>query len=71
VTRNNDFNTAWDGFKTIITNIINKHAPLVERTVQSKDCPWLTREIKQKMYDYQLRKQNEQKIPRTGVITED
>ena len=44
VTRNNDFNTAWDGFKTIITNIINKHAPLVERTVQNKDCPWLTRE---------------------------
>jgi hypothetical protein len=65
VTRNNDFNTAWDGFKTIITNIINKHAPLVERTVRGKDCPWLTREIKQKMYerDYQLRKAKRTKNP--------
>jgi hypothetical protein len=43
VTGKNDFNTAWDGFKTIITNIINNHAPLVERTVRGKDCPWLTR----------------------------
>ena len=75
VTRNNDFNTAWDGFKTISTNIINKHAPLVERTVRGKDCPWLTREIKQKMYerDYQLRKAKRTKNPEdcTAVIAED
>ena len=73
-TRNNDFNTAWNAFKTIIANIINKHAPLVERTVRSRDCPWLTREIKQKMYqrDYtNFERQNEQKILKIGVIIED
>ena len=58
VTMINDFNTAWDEFKRIISKIINKHAPFVERTVRGKDCPWLTRGIKQKMYerDFQLRK---------------
>lgn len=58
MTRNNDLHNAWNGFKTIIVNIINKHAPLVERTMHGRDCPWLTTGIKQKMYqrDYQLRK---------------
>ena len=65
VTRNNDFNTTWNGFKTITANTTNKHAPLVEKTVRGRDCPWLTREIKQKMYqrDYQLRKAKRTKNP--------
>ena len=54
MTRNNDFNTAWNGY-----------APLVERTVRGRDCPWLTRETKQKMYqrDCQLPKAKRTKNP--------
>ena len=51
-----DFNTAWDQFKALVKNI-DQHAPFTERTVRGKDCPWLTRDLKQMMHerDYQLR----------------
>jgi hypothetical protein len=51
-----DFNTAWDQFKALVKNI-DQHAPFTERTNRGKDCPWLTRDLKQMMHerDYQLR----------------
>ena len=52
------FNEAWDGFKTILQSCIDKHAPLIEKTVRGRDTPWLTSDIKEKIRerDYYLRK---------------
>ena len=51
-------NTAWNKFKQILVSIIDKHAPLVEKQVRRRNCPWLTHEIKGNMNDrdYYLRK---------------
>ena len=52
------FNESWDAFKTKLIQIINTHAPLSQKTVRGKSCPWLNNVIKSKMKerDYQLRK---------------
>jgi hypothetical protein len=49
-----DFNL----FKSYITSSFNKPAPLKEQKVRGKDCPWLTREIKQLINsrDYYLKR---------------
>ena len=54
----NNLNTAWNKFKSFITAVVDKHAPLMEQSVRGRDCPWLTSEIKQKIRerDYYLRK---------------
>ena len=51
-----DFNTAWDQIKAIVKNVIDRHAPFIERTVRGRDCLWLTRDLKQIIHkrDYQL-----------------
>ena len=56
VTQHADFNTAWDQFKAIVKNVIDRHAPFIERTVRGRDCLWLTRDLKQMIHerDYQL-----------------
>ena len=53
-----DFNTAWSSFKELINNIVNKHAPMFERKITGRVCPWLTSEIRSKINqrDYLLRK---------------
>ena len=55
------FNEAWDGFKTILQSCIDKHAPLIEKTIRGKDTPWLTSDIKEKIRerDYYLRRNPE------------
>ena len=54
----NNINSAWDGFKTLLHNVIDIHAPLIEKKIRGKDNPWLTSSIKQKINtrDYHLRK---------------
>ena len=44
-------NTAWNKFKQILVSIIDKHAPLIEKQVRGRNCPWLTHEIKRNMND--------------------
>ena len=46
-----DVQSSWNSFKQTLTNIINRHAPLIEKKVRGRDCPWLTYEIKEKMYE--------------------
>ena len=41
-----DFNSEWNSFKNQLMQCVNKHAPLVEKNVSGRDCPWLTSEIK-------------------------
>ena len=42
-------NTSWNALKEILTNIINKHAPLIQKSVKGKKSPWLSREVKAEM----------------------
>lgn len=53
-----DLNSAWNTFKDLISSIVNKHAPMFERKITGRDCPWLTSEIRSKINhrDYLLRK---------------
>ncbi len=45
-------------FKELVSNIVNKYAPMIERKITGRDCPWLTSEIRSKINqrDYLLRK---------------
>ena len=52
VTSNIDLNTAWNCFKTMFSAAIDKHAPMVKRSVRGRDCPWRTNSIKIKMLQY-------------------
>ena len=54
----NDVQSSWNSFKQTLMTIINRHAPLIEKKVRGRDCPRLTHEIKEKMYerDYLLNK---------------
>ena len=51
-------NEAWNIFKHLLIEVINKHVPLFKKKVRGHDCPWLNNEIKSKMNerDYLLRK---------------
>ena len=42
ITNYPDANVTWDKFKSVLSLVIDKHAPLVERVIQGQDCPWLT-----------------------------
>ena len=44
-------NDAWILFRDTLTTIFQKHAPLIEKRVKGKPCPWLTDGIKRKMND--------------------
>ena len=46
-----DVQSSWNSFKQTLTNVINQHAPLIEKKVRGRDCPWLTHEMKEKMYE--------------------
>ena len=58
VFRQNNVNDAWQQMKTIMLNIMNKHAPLAQRRIKGRSCPWLNRHFKKAMNnrDYHLRK---------------
>ena len=58
VTKEINVNKAWNIFKHLLTEVINKHAPMVKKKVRGRDCPWLNNDIRSKMNerDYHLRK---------------
>ena len=53
----NNMNSAWNEFKSELTAIINRHAPLKEKIVRGKPSPWLTTSLRNKMHerDYLLK----------------
>ena len=53
-----DFNSAWINFKSLISSIIDKHAPMKQKTVRGNECKWMNPEIRQKMRerDYYLKR---------------
>lgn len=47
----NDFNNAWNKFKFLFSNVVDKHVPITQKTVRGKDTPWLTHNIRDKMHE--------------------
>jgi len=43
------FNESWEAFKMKLSETINHHAPLAEKKIRGKSCPWLTNPIKTKI----------------------
>eukprot|EP00794_Sanderia_malayensis_P020943 gene20943-22996_t len=39
-------NAAWNLFKEYLSTTIEKYAPLKQRTVRGRDCPWLNQKLK-------------------------
>ena len=54
---------AWKFFKSIVTVCIDNNAPMIEKHVKGKTCPWLSLEIKQSINsrDKALRKARKSK----------
>ena len=42
-------NTALENFNSILKDIFDKHAPLIEKRIKGKSCPWLNDAIKKQM----------------------
>eukprot|EP00111_Clytia_hemisphaerica_P010392 TCONS_00030351-protein len=42
-------NTAFAQFKNILSSTLDRHAPVVQKTVKGKPSPWLTEEVKRHM----------------------
>ena len=61
--RINDLTNAWNKFKELLIACVNKHAPVIEKTISGRECPWLTSEIKGKIKerDYYLKKARKSK----------
>ncbi len=53
-----NLNNAWCIFKKLFTSIVDKHAPIKQKTVRGKDCQWMNSEIRHKMRerDYYLKR---------------
>ena len=53
-----DTNRAWETFKRLLKEIIDKYAPLIKKLVRGKDCPWINNLVRSKMNerDYYLKR---------------
>ena len=57
-------NDAWNHIKNILLDVFQKHAPITNKRVRGKLCPWLTNNLKSKMNtrDKLLRKMRKTKL---------
>ena len=39
ILKETNVNAAWSAFKELFLKVLNKHAPIVERTVRGRDLP--------------------------------
>ena len=58
-----DVNECWKLFKDCFLTVLNRNAPLVERTVKGRDLPWLDNEIKRAIHE---REYHHRKAKQTG-----
>ena len=51
-------NESYKNFETIVKDIVDKHAPRIQKKIRGIHCPWRTPEICEliKIRDYHLRK---------------
>ena len=46
-----EMNSAWNAWKDIFLNIVEKHAPRRDMRVRNKPAPWLNSQLKEEMYE--------------------
>ena len=46
-----EVNSAWNAWKDIFLNIVDKHAPTRVMRVRNKPAPWLNSQLKEEMYE--------------------
>ena len=46
-----DANSAWKYLYDVLLRLFNVHAPLIEKRVKGRPCPWLSADVKAKMND--------------------
>ena len=42
-------NLAWKSFKSLLLEKIDKHAPMISKRIQGRNCPWLSEELKREL----------------------
>ena len=57
-----DPNCMWEIWKTLFLEVLNKHAPIQNKKVRSKNVPWITRRIKELII-------SRDKLKRKAIIT--
>ena len=57
-----DPNCMWEIWKTLFLDVLNKHAPIQNKKVRSKNVPWITRRIKELII-------SRDKLKRKAIIT--
>ena len=57
-----DPNCMWEIWKTLFMEVLNKHAPIQNKKVRSKNVPWITRRIKELII-------STEKLKRKAIIT--
>jgi len=53
---NNNVNQAWSFMKLNLQTIYDKHAPMHEKRIKGRNCPWLTNDITNDVYKKQKNK---------------
>ena len=46
IIQSKNVNSAWTSMKETLLRVINKHAPIIQKRVKGRYCPWLTPELK-------------------------
>ena len=46
-----DIDIAWNKFKQILKDTVDKHVPIMEKRIKGRECLWLSYDIKMKMKD--------------------
>ena len=44
-------NSAWNAWKNIFLNVVDKHAPRRVMRVRNKPTPWLNSQLREEMYE--------------------
>ena len=57
-----DPNCMWEIWKTLFLKVLNKHAPMQNKKVRSKNVPWITRKIKELII-------SRDKLKRKAIVT--
>ena len=62
-----EVNSAWNAWKDIFLNIVDKHAPTRVIPVRNKSAPWLNSQLKEKIYEPDWLKQKASETQRPDV----
>ena len=62
-----EMNSAWNAWKDIFFNIVEKHGPRRVMRVRNKPAPWLNSQLKEEMYELDWLKKKASETQRPDV----